>query len=125
MDPQNPTVPTPPPQSVAPIVSPVFPKKNNLVVISLSVFLLITLLISGYLFLQVQSLTKQLAQLQVQPTTTPLSTEIPSPTPDPTAEQYCAGPNNLPCPAGYACKLNIIGDIASGGKCVNESETNP
>ncbi len=75
MEPQTPVVPTPLPQ----------PKKNNLVVILLSVFLLITLLISGYLLLQVQSLTKQLAQIQIQPTPTPLSTEIPSPTPDLTA----------------------------------------
>ena len=75
MDPQI-QLSDPTPQSVAPIVSPVFPKR---IIYSdlLSVFLLITLLISGYLFLQVQSLTKQLAQLQVQPTPTPLSTEIP------------------------------------------------
>lgn len=85
MEPEIPAIPTPPPQPVAPPVPPVFPKKNNLAVILLSVFLLVTLLISGYLFLQVQSLTKQLAQLQVQPTPTPQSTEIPSPTLDPTA----------------------------------------
>ena len=78
MEPQNPTIPTPPPQVTPPAASPVFPKKNNLVVILLSVFLLITLLISGYLFLQVQSLTKQLAQsqVQVQPVPTSISTEI-------------------------------------------------
>lgn len=64
MEPENPVIPTPP-----------LPKKNNLVVILLSIFLFITLLISGYLFLQVQSFTKQLVQLQVQPTPTPLSTE--------------------------------------------------
>lgn len=85
MEPEIPAIPTPPPQVVPPTISPVFPKKNNLVVILLSIFLLITLLISGYLFLQVQSLTKQLAQIQVQPTPTPLSTETPSPTPDTTA----------------------------------------
>lgn len=39
--------------------------------------------------------------------------------------QYCAGPNNLPCPASYACKLNVVGNVTSGGKCVNETETNP
>jgi len=65
MEPQNSTVSTPPPQVTPPTVSPVFPKKNNLAVILLSVLLLITFLISGYLFLQVQSLTKQLAQSQV------------------------------------------------------------
>lgn len=84
MEPQNPTVPTPP-QPVAPPVPATLSKNNNFLAILLSVFLAITLLIGGYLFLQVQGLTKQLAQLQVQPTATPLSTEIPSPTTDPTA----------------------------------------
>ena len=85
MDPQNSTVPTiPPPQPLAPPVSPVFPKKNNLVVILLSIFLVITLLISGYLFLQVQKLNKELAglQIQVQPTPTPFPETPPA---DPTA----------------------------------------
>ena len=80
MDPQTPTVPTPPPQVTPPVVSPILPKKNNLAVILLSILLLITLFISGYLFLQVQGLTKQLAQLQIQPTSS-----IPTTTPDITA----------------------------------------
>lgn len=88
MEPQNPTVPTvptPPPQVTLPAISPVFPKKNNLAVILLSILLLVTLSATVYLFLRVQSLTKQLAQIQIKPTPTPLSTEIPSPTPNPTA----------------------------------------
>jgi hypothetical protein len=75
MDSENPTFPASL-QPVAPPVSPVLPKKNNLVVILLSIFLFITLLISAYLFFQVQSLTKQLAQIQVEVQATP----IPSPT---------------------------------------------
>lgn len=39
--------------------------------------------------------------------------------------KYCAGPQNLKCPSGYACKLNVVGKIESGGTCVNEAETNP
>lgn len=85
MEPQNPTILTPPPQVSPPAVSPIFPKKNNFPIILLCVLLLITLLTTGYLFLQVQSLTKQLAQLQVQSTPTSLPTEVPSPTTDPTA----------------------------------------
>lgn len=75
-----------PPHPVALPIPPVFPKKNNFVVILLSILLLVTLSATVYLFLRVQSLTKQLVQLQIQPTPTPLSTEIPSPTPDPTAD---------------------------------------
>lgn len=75
MDPQNSTVPIPP-----------LPKKNNLVVILLSVLLLISISVSIFLALQVQSLTKQLSQLQIQPTSTPLSTQTPFPTPNPTAD---------------------------------------
>lgn len=82
MENQNPTIPTPPPQVTPPVVSPVVPKKNNLVVFFLSALLVITLLISVYLFLQVQSLTKQLAQLQIQP--------IPLVSPEPTAEAETA-----------------------------------
>lgn len=96
MGPENPTFPTPPPQVTHPTVSPVFPKKNNVVVIVLSFFLLVTLLISGYLFFQVQSLTKQLAQLQIQSTPTPPSTEIPSPTPDPTSSWKTYTDNTYP-----------------------------
>ena len=77
MEPENPTFPTPPLQPTATPISPVFPKKNNLVVILLSVLLLVTLSTTVYLFLQVQSLTKQLAQIQVQVQPTP-QTEIPS-----------------------------------------------
>jgi len=87
MEPEIPVISTPPSQPTIPSVSPVFPKKNNLVAILLSVLLLITLLISGYLFLQVQKLSKQLAQLQVQVQATPIPSpaEVSSPTPDPTA----------------------------------------
>lgn len=38
---------------------------------------------------------------------------------------YCAGPSNLPCPQGYACKLVTPGNIALGGTCQPEAETNP
>lgn len=41
------------------------------------------------------------------------------------AGQYCAGANNLACPAGFACKLNTVNKPELGGKCVSESETNP
>ena len=53
MEPQNPTVPTPPQ-----------PKKNNLVVILLSIFLAITLFISGYLYSRVQKLSREITNLQ-------------------------------------------------------------
>lgn len=78
MDPENPTFPTPPPQPTTPSISPVFPKKNNLVAISLSILLLVTLSATVYLFLRVQNLTKQLAQVQVQATPIPSPVEIPA-----------------------------------------------
>lgn len=117
MDPQNPTIPTPPPQVTPPAVSPVLPKKNNLVVILLSVFLVITLLISGYLFLQVQNLTKQLAQLQAQPTPIPLSTEIPSPTPDPTANWKTYKDENIKVQFKYPSnwKYEVINSKSNAG----------
>ena len=39
--------------------------------------------------------------------------------------QYCAGPNNLLCPTGYACKLKVLYKSEFGGNCVSESETSP
>jgi len=54
MEPQIPIVPTPP-QSTTPPVSPILPKKNNLVVIVLAVLLLVS--ISIFLALQTQILS--------------------------------------------------------------------
>jgi len=55
MDPQIPTVPAPPPQVTPPVISPILPKKNNLVVIVLAVLLLVS--ISIFLALQTQILS--------------------------------------------------------------------
>jgi len=54
VEPENPTFPASP-QPAAPTVSPVFPKKNNLVVIVLAVLLLVS--ISIFLALQTQILS--------------------------------------------------------------------
>jgi hypothetical protein len=85
---QNQTTSTPPLQPVVPQVPPVElpkPEKNNLVVILLSVLLIIALFINSYLFLRVQSLTKQLAQVQVEIQATPIPSPISTSTPDVTA----------------------------------------
>jgi hypothetical protein len=70
-------IPTQSPQPIATPVPVQFSKKNNLVVILLTVLLLVSFSISIFLFLQVQTLTKQLAQSQVV---------TPIPTLDPTAD---------------------------------------
>ena len=66
------------PQIPVPPVSPIIPKKNNLAVILLAVFLFVSISISIFLAFQVRNLTKQLASLQIQ--------SIPVASPQPSAE---------------------------------------
>lgn len=79
MEPQNPTVPISPQPAVPPTPA-ALPKNNNFLVVFLSVLLLITLSTTGYLFLQVQELSKELTNFQIQ------TTPVPSATPDPTVD---------------------------------------
>lgn len=57
MEPQSPTIPTPP-QPVAPPVPATLPKKNNSVVILLSILLLVAISAAAFFALQTQKLTK-------------------------------------------------------------------
>ena len=96
MDPQTPTVPTPPPQVTPPVVSPILPKKNNLVVILLSVLLLMAISAAALFFLQTQKLTKQLAQLQIRVQGTPIET----------IKVDCKDPRQTTCTSTLECMMH-------------------
>ena len=99
MEPQTPILPVSP-------IEPPKPKKNNLVVILLSVLLLISISVSIFFALQTQKLAKQLSQLQVQPTSIP----APSATADSTSNWKTYSNT------GYSFKYPIEWDTYSLGE---------
>ena len=94
MDPQSPTLPTPPQPATPPP-----PKKNHALTIILSVFLIIATAIAALLYFQNQKLIKELKQYQTSMVT-------PTPFPSPTPTQSLSSEEVGACRANFPVETN-------------------